>query len=182
MGLRGSPKLEKNLSAIGRIKPFFATDYTSFLVWAHKYKKDIEVYTTSKKLNKKMFRLMIYYEKIPKEKIKNYRVEAQNRHQEINKKFASKIRLLKRPIQRLDDLLKNGYKVAVLISDYYLKRPRKPVPHWIVAFKKEIDKYYFIDSANGIISLTKQQLEEGFKINKKDGFNPQLIAYGKLGA
>ncbi len=40
---------------------------------AEKYKKDIQVYTASKPLNEKMFKLMIYYEKIPSEKIKKYK-------------------------------------------------------------------------------------------------------------
>ena len=73
-------------------------------------------------------------------------------------------------------MLKQGYKVAVLTSDVYFHK-ENPVPHWIVAYKREKNKYWFLDSSNGIISLTKKQLEKGWKVNKKQGFSPQLVAY-----
>jgi len=179
IGLKGTPKLEERLSSIGRIKPFHASDYTSFLIWAQIYNKDVEVYTTSKKLNDKMLRLMIRYEKIPKNRIKDFKKRAMERHQKLNNEFSNKIRILKKPLQKLIYFLDEGYKVAILTSDYY-SHPKNPVPHWIVAFKRMGNKYYFMDSAKGIISLTKQQLERGFEINKKDGFNPQLVVYKKL--
>ena len=64
--MKGSEKLENELSKTGKLKPFKASSYTAFLTWADKDKKDINVYTSSKKMNNKMFKLMFEYEKIPK--------------------------------------------------------------------------------------------------------------------
>ena len=85
---------------------------------------------------------------------------------------------MKNPIQKLNLYLSKNYKVAILVSDYYF-HPKKPVPHWIVALKKQGNKYHFMDSSIGRISLTKRQLENGFNINRKYGFNPQLIVCDK---
>ncbi len=49
-----------------------------------------------------------------------------------------------------------------------------------MAFKKEKNKYWFLDSVNGIISLTKEQLKKGWEINKQQGFCAQLIAYKNM--
>jgi len=179
MGIKGSKKLKLELSETGRLKPFYASTYSAFLIWANKYKKEILVYTSSKKINKKMFNLMIKYEKIPREKQKKYKKQAKELLKKRNKKFVKKIKKLKNPIKKLNELLEKGYQVAFLISDYYLKRPRKPAPHWIVAYKKDDEQYYFMDSATGKLKLTKKQLQKGLKLNKKQGFVPQLITYKK---
>lgn len=175
-GLKGNPKMEKELSDIGRIKPFYASDYTSFLVCADRHKKDVEAYTSSRQLNSKMFKLMIHFENIPENKRAEYIKKAINNHHKINKRFSQKIKTLRNPLQKIDYFLNKNHKMAVLISDYYLKK-KQPVPHWIVAFKKVGNKYYFMDSAKGIISLTKQELKKGFTLNKKNGFYPQLVVF-----
>ncbi|MFH1500802.1 MAG: hypothetical protein ABIE22_02545 [archaeon] len=117
-GLKGTAKLEEQLAELGRLKPFHASTYSAFLVWMGKYHADMEVFTESKKLNNKMFELMFYYEKIPKKLQSKYKQQAIKLIEKRNKKYSSKIKLLKRPIKKLDELLNKGYLVAVLMSDY----------------------------------------------------------------
>jgi len=74
-------------------------------------------------------------------------------------------------------LLERGHSVSVLNSSFYFQK--NPVPHWIVAFKKGKDKYYFMCSKKGIIRLNKKQVLEGFKINKKQGYYSVLVSYKK---
>ncbi|MCK4729753.1 MAG: hypothetical protein KAT28_00390 [Candidatus Aenigmarchaeota archaeon] len=185
---KGSFEFEKKLSDMGRLKPFLVCYYISFLVWGKKFKKDFKVFTSSRKLTKKGFNLIIAYENkyenkyggISKEKLKKFKEQAIKTHEKIDKRFSNKIKLLREPLQKLDKLLEQGYRVAVLTSSFYFDddfNKKNPAPHWIVAFKKEKNKYWFCDSANGIISFTKKQLEKGWKINKKDGFSAQLVAY-----
>jgi len=177
-GIRGNKKIEKKLAEEGKLKPFKASSYTAFLVWSKKYKKELTIYTASKKLNNKMFDFMIRYEKIPKELQEKYKNLANKRFEKLNKRFSSKVKGLRNPIKRLDSLLKNGYKVVVLIFSFYLGEG-KTAPHWIVAFKKEKDKYYFMCSQKGIIILSKKDLLKAFKLNKRAGYYPVLISYKK---
>jgi len=177
IGLKGNKKLENKLSELGRMKPFYASDYTSFLIWGKKYNVNFLVYTSSKKLNDTMFELMFFYEKTPKHLQNIYKKQANARIAKINKRFAPKIKILKNPVKKLNELLNKGHKIAVLVSDFYLKEKRSPVPHWIVCFKKSGNNYYFMDSARGLTILSKESLSKGFKINKKQGFYPQLVAY-----
>jgi hypothetical protein len=172
---KGSFEFEKRLAEMGRLKPFHASGYTAFLIWADKFKKDLKIFTASRKINDKRFSLMIRYENVPKEKIKKYKEIARERHEQIDKKFSNRIATLKNPLQKINELLEQGYRVAVLNSSFYFDKIS--VPHWIVAFRRNKNKYWFCDSANGIISLTKNQLEKGWKINRKEGFSEQLVAY-----
>lgn len=173
---KGNFEFEKKLEEIGRLKPFHTSGYTSFLIWGNKFKKDLKIFTSSRKINDKKLNLMIRYENVPKEKIKKYKEMARKRHKQIDEKFSKQVKILRKPLQKINELLEQGYRVAVLTSSFYFHKDN-PFPHWIVAFKKEKNKYWLCDSANGIISLTKKQLEEGWKINKKEGFSPQLVAY-----
>jgi len=174
--IKGNFELEKELAEIGRLKPFHACEYTAFLIWANKFKKKLKVFTSSRKINNKKLNLMIRYENVPKEKVKEYKKMARQWHEKIDKKFSNRIKLLRKPLQKINELLEQNYRIAVLTSDFYFHK-ENPVPHWIVVFKKEKNKYWICDSANGIISLTKKQLEEGWKINRKQGFSIQLVAY-----
>lgn len=180
-GIKANKNTEFELSEIGRLKPFHASTYSAFLVWAKKFKKDLLVFTSSKKINKKMLRLMNFYEKVPKEKQNEFKIKAEKLLSFRNKKFENKIQILKSAIRKLDQLLSQNYKVAFLTSDSYLNEKRKPVPHWIVAYAKKGDYYYFMDSAksNGRTILTKKELAKGLKINKSQGFMPQLVAHKK---
>ena len=69
--------------------------YTSFLVWGEKFKKDFKVFTSSRKLTKKGFNLIIAYENkyknISKQKIKIYEEMAIKKHEKINKGFPIKL-------------------------------------------------------------------------------------------
>jgi len=79
--------------------------YTSFLVWGEKFKKDFKVFTSSRKLTKKGFNLIIAYENkyknkyknTSKQKIKIYEEMAIKKHEKINKRFSNKIKLLRSP-------------------------------------------------------------------------------------
>ena len=172
---KGSFILEKKLAEMGRLKPFHASGYTAFLIWENKFKKDLKIFTASRKINDKRLNLMIRYEKVPENKIEKYKKIARERHEKIDKKFSNQVKILKNPLQKINELLKQGYRVAILTSSFYFEK--NPVPHWIVVFEREKNKYWFCDSVNGIISLTKKQLEKGWKINKKEGFSPQLVAH-----
>ena len=172
---KGSFDLEKKLAEIGRLKPFHACEYTSFLIWGNKFKKDLKIFTSSRKLSDKELDLMVAYEKVPKGKVEKFKKMAKKTHEKVDKKFSNQIKILRNPLQKINELLEKGYRVAVLTSNFYFSK--NPVPHWIVAFKRKKDKYYFCDSDNGIIFLTKKQLEMGWKINKKYGFSAQLVAY-----
>lgn len=173
---KGNFEFEKKLAEMGRLKPFHASGYTAFLVWGNKFKKDFIVFTSSKKISNKKFNLMIRYEKIPSDKIEKFKEMAKKRHESINNKFSNQIKTLRNPLLKLNELLEKRYRVAVLTSDFYFHKDN-PVPHWIVAFRREKNKYWFCDSSNGIISLTKKQLETGWAINKREGFSAQLVAY-----
>ena len=177
-GIRGNKKIEKDLAEKGKLKPFKASSYTAFLVWSKKYKKELTIYTASKKLNNKIFDFMIKYEKVPKGLQGKYKNLASKRFNELNKRFSSRVKGLQNSIKKLDFLLKNGYKVSVLASSFYLGKG-KTVPHWIVAFKKEKNKYYFMCSQKRIVILSKKDLLKAFKSNKKVGYYPVLVAYKK---
>lgn len=180
IGLKGSIRLENQLAKEGKLKPFKASSYTAFLIWSDKYRRELTVYTASKKMNNKMFKLMFEYEKIPKHLQKKYKEQGTKRFNRLNKKYSSKVKLLRDPIKKLDKLLKEGYKVNVLVSTFYTDG--KNVPHWIVAFKKQKNKYYFMDSsrkARKITILSKKELEKALRLNKQNGYNPVLISYKK---
>ncbi len=66
-----------------------------------------------------------------------------------------------------------------MISDYYLKK-KTNIPHWIVAFKRFGNEYYFMDSANGIISLAKEELKKGFELNSLEDLNKKLQKFIRL--
>jgi hypothetical protein len=174
-GIKANKKIENELSKTGRLKPFQVTVYTAFLIWAEKYKKNILIYTASKKLNNRLFNLMISYEKIPQNLQKDYKKRAKEQFNHLNTKFSKIIKPLKNPIKKLDELLKKDYRVAVLSNSFYFDK--NPVPHWIVAYKKDKTSYYFMCSKKGQIKLTKKQVIIGFKLNKKLGFYPALVAY-----
>ena len=176
VGIKGSFNLEKKLAQAGRLKPFHISDYTSFLVWGEEFNKDFMVYTSSRKIPNKAFRLMQKYEGISDDNFMQFKNKGLKQHDKIDKKFSFKIHIMKNPLLKLNLLLEKNYNVAVLTSAFYFDR-EDPVPHWIVAYKKEGQNYLFKDSANGLISLTKSKLEKGWEINKEQGFYPQFVAY-----
>ena len=93
--LKGSFKLEKKLAQMGRLRPFYASDFTSFLIWAEHFKKKIEVYTQNLNISSGTFKMMFKYEKIPKGKQKKLRDECLNRHNEIVQRNKNRIHLLR---------------------------------------------------------------------------------------
>lgn len=178
-GIKGSSKLEKELSELGRLKPFYLSTYGAFLVWGEKFHKNFQVYTTSTKIPKKAFDLIFYYEKTLPILKKKYRKQALGLSKERNKKYANKIQIIKKSLKKLDTLLAENKKVGVSLAENYLNKEIKPVLHWVIAFKKEGENYYFMDSANkktkGLTILSKKQLLKSLEVNKQLGFSPALI-------
>jgi len=175
VGIKGSIVKERKLMKTGRIKPFHGSLYNSFLVWADKFGYDLEAYTFSRKINKRMIKLMVRYEKIPKSKVKDYTKKVKDLSLKRDKKYKDKIHFLENPIKKLNSLLDKGKKVAVLVSSCYMKW-REPVPHWIVIYKKKKEIYYIMDSARkGVSKLSKRELLHSLKLNKKVGFYPQFV-------
>ena len=68
VGLEGSFELEKRLSEMGRMKPFWASDFTSYLIWAEYFNKKIEVFVTQTDISDGTFKMIFEYEKIPSKK------------------------------------------------------------------------------------------------------------------
>jgi len=178
-GLKGNKKLEEELASTGKLKPFKLSDYTSFLVWAKKYQVPLEFYTASKKIDSKLFKSMFRYENISKKSQSKYKKKIKSLFGKRNKLLGKNVILLKNPIKKLDELLHKNYLVAVGICNAYLKNSKSTSLHWVVAFKKIRNKYYFMDSGKGITISTKKQLKKAFKISKKQGFPAQLVAYKK---
>jgi rRNA-processing protein FCF1 len=173
---KGSFEFEKELAEKGRLRPFHASGYTAFLVWGHLYKKDLKVYTSSKRISNKKFQLMIRYENVPTKKIRRYKEMARKRHESVTTTYSDHVKVIKNPLNTLHELLEQEYRVAVLTSDAYFTK-NKPVPHWIVVFKREKNTYWCCDSSNGVITLTKKQILDGWNLNKSVGFSAQLVAY-----
>ncbi len=179
VGIKGNKKIEDRLARAGKLHPFKISDYTSFLVWAKKYNFPIEVYTSSKKLNNKIFKYMFFKEEIPKKLQPMYKKEGLKLFKKRNKQLGKKIHFLKDPIKKIDELLSKRYRIAIGTSNAYLKNSKSKSLHWIVAFNKFKSKYYFMDPGKGITLSTKRLLKKSFSISKLKGFNPQIIAYKK---
>lgn len=178
IGLKGSLQLERGLIESGRAKPFFNSDWTSFLIWAKKYRVNLDVYLTTKEFHEERYKKLGRYKDFSDKKFNDYKILARARYNRLLERFEKQIIITKNPINKLDSLLENGEKVVLLIADYY--SGREPIlPHLIVAYKKEKGKYFFMDSAHDLIKLTKQQIEKGIEINKKMGTYPYLVAYKK---
>lgn len=148
-GKKGSAKLEVSLSKIGRFKPFGGTEYTGFLEWGTKYNLPIEVYTTSKSVDNKMFSFIFDTEKTPKNKQSFLKNKAIKLFEKQNEKYKNKIYLTKNITKKLNSLLKEGHKVAVGLTVFSSKQNRF-FPHWVVAYKKVGNKYHFMDSAKSL--------------------------------
>jgi len=177
--IKGSKKIEEDLAKIGKLKPFKISDWTSYLIWADKYHKEVKVFVTKVDLDQKMFKLIQCYEKIGDDEMKKLKTLAVKRYNGLKKKYNDRFTIIKNPLDKLNELLDDRHRVAITVSDYYLKRPRDPAPHAIVAVKRIGVRYYFYDSAksNGKTILTKNELKRAFEINKQQGFYPGLVAY-----
>ncbi len=179
IGLRGSLKLERELIVAGRAKPFFNSDWFSFLIWARKYGINLEVYLTTRKFHGERYKKLGRYEKCSSEQMKAYKAAAEKRYSEFLKRFKSQISLVKNPLKKLDFLLKHHYCVAILVSNNYAK-PKFLLPHFIVAFKKKGNQYLFMDSSYGLIKLSGKEILKSWALNKQLGCFPKLIAYNPL--
>ena len=176
IGLKGDPKLEKKLQKIGRIKPFYASDFTSFLVWAEKYKLNVKVFVEKLKLKEGTFKMMFKYENIPKEKQQQKRKECIKRREDIIRKNKGKIFLLKKdPLKQIDELLTKGYSVAFTLG-FHEKGKNFIVGHMRVAYKKEKSIYFIKDSEHGLLKLSEKEMKQDLKNLKVIGSNYEIIA------
>jgi hypothetical protein len=176
-GLNGNPQLEQKLHEEGRIKPFMISLYPSFFEWGEEHGTPVEAHVESQEINDKMLKLMFYYEKTSEKDKGSFATKAREYLSKMNQKYVSKIHSLENPIDKLSELLKKHERVAVLVSNGY--RNKTPVPHWIVVYGQEEDKFNVMDSGsrenNGEIILTKDQLQKSFDQDRKLGFGVQLI-------
>ena len=176
IGLKGNFELEKELVESGRLKPFYASNISSFILWAKKYKKEIIIYTEDTKLSNGTFKMMFRYENIPKEKQKELKKQAIKRYEKIIKENKSKINVIKgNPLKMMNKLLTDGYSVAFNMADYFSHSFL--TGHLRVCYKKD-DKFYYIkDSKEGLMKLTKKEIQKGFSNLKRIGSKQEIIAY-----
>jgi hypothetical protein len=175
-GIKGSPRKEIELWKIGRFKPFRGTMYTGFLEWGKRYNLPMQVFTTSNKIDKKMFKYT-FKEKISKQKRKLLMNQAIKNFESQNKKFKDKIFLIGNIKSKLNSFLKEKQKAAVCLT-VYNKKKKKFIPHWMVAYRLSNNKYYFLDSSkilNGYRILSSYQLSKAFTESKRLGFPPALV-------
>ena len=179
IGLKGSPKLEKDLQKIGRLKPFYPSDFTSFLVWAKKYNLGFVIYAKHLDLEEKTFQMMYKYEKIPKHKQKEMRKQCEERRRKIIDENKDKVnKLIKDPLDQIDKLLTKGYVVAFTIAEDYKKRGFL-VGHMRVCYKKDKDTYYIKDSGRGLLELTKKDMKFDLDNQGKIGAKFEIVGYKK---
>jgi len=176
IGLDGSFELEKKLAEMGRMKPFYASNFTSFLIWSEYFNKEIEVYVENPDISEGTFNMIFKYEKIPKEKQKELKEECLRRHSQIIQKNKDKIHILKdKPLKVIDDLLSRGYAVAFNMADYFDKDFL--VGHSRVCYQKKNSVYYIKDSREGILKFSKKQMEEQLNNVKKMKGTFDIIGY-----
>lgn len=179
IGLKGSAKLEEELSELGKLKPFNLSDFTSFLLWSNKYKKDIEIYVNSTKISEGLFKFIFNYEKVPKGKRKELKEKANKRHSKIVQRYKNKIKKIgKNPLEKIDELLENGYWVA-FCEAHKFKNKKGLVGHFKVAYKKENGNYLIKDSAKGLDELPRKKMRQQLNNLKKMKGPYNIIAYKK---
>lgn len=178
LGIKGSLKLERKLMGAGRAKPFRNSDWTSFMIWADLYKKNFNVYLTTTKFHKekydKLERRFDEFEDLSNGEFEGLKKNAERRYKRLLRKYKSKINIIKDPLRKLDELLKEGRK-AVLSTNTSLIEGSRGLPHFFVVYKKEGKYYQIMDSAFGLTKMSRAQLEKGIEINKKIGRPPVLI-------
>ncbi len=177
IGLKGSSKLEKELAEIGRLKPFHFSDFTSFLIWAEKYNKDLEVYVESKEVTKKFLDFPLKFENVPNEKEAIKRVK--KNHKKIVNKHLNKVKKLRKdPLEKMDELLEKGYWLA-FGEAHFVKSYKRVMPHLRVVYKKEKETYFIKDSALGLIKIKKERMVKELDKLKEIGIPRSIIAYKK---
>jgi hypothetical protein len=175
--LKGSFELEKKLASSGRLKPLYMSDFTSFLLWAKKYKKDLEIYTSQIKTPEGTFRMAFKYEKIPKEKQKRIKEKVIKRRNKILEKNKDKINLFKGDFLKLiDKLLSEGKLVAFTVGTIQSKT-KEIVGHFRVCYKKEKGIYFIKDSSKGHMKLTRAQMKRDIGLLDKISSKKEIIAY-----
>lgn len=177
--LKGSFELEKELAEIGRLKPFYASSFISFLLWAEKYNVNVKVYTSSFEISEAAFKNMFDYENIPEEKRLSMKKEAINLVNDVVSRYKNKIHLLKGdPIVLIDKLLDNNFRVAFNVA---CKFPSQEylLGHMRVCVKKENGRYIILDSYFGKLNYTREEMIRDLDNVAKIGGNYDLAAYKK---
>ena len=177
--LKGSLKLARELSEIGRMKPSKASDFTSFLIWSEKYKiKDIKIFVENLKVPDGFFKLFFRYEHIPKKDQKRMKIELIKNHSNLVKRYRKKIRYLRGdPVNKINFLLNKGYTVIYFMADYfggpYL------ISHVRVIWKREKERYFVKDSYFGNLVLSKNEVIKGIKNLERIGSRKVIVGLKK---
>lgn len=156
--LKGSFELEKELAEIGRLKPFYASTFISFLLWAQKYGVDVDVYTSSFEISEGTFNNMFSFEGISEEKQTSMKEEANNLVKNVVSHYRNKLHILKdKPIDLIDNLLNNGFRVAFNVACKF--PPQEDfVGHMRVCVRKENGRYIILDSYLGKLNYTREEM------------------------
>ncbi len=175
VGLKGSAKLEKELAEGGRMKPSWASDFTSFLLWGEKYGFDFKIFVERTFVSKEVLEMMIKYENISKNEQEKFKKEVASNHNKIVKRNKDKINLLNvNPLRKIDSLLRQNYSVAFAIAD---KIDRDfLVGHMRVAYGMKKKKYLIKDSVFGLMELTQKEMKRHLNNLKEINGNYEIIA------
>lgn len=171
--------MEKELAEIGRLKPFHASTFVSYLLWAEKYSVDLEVYISSFEISECSFKSMFDYEKIPEEKRLFMKKEAINFVSSVVSRYKNKLQILKgRPINLIDMLLSDGFRVAFNVACKFPFHD-KLLGHARVCVRKENNKYIILDSYFGKLVYTREEMIRDLDNVAKIGGTYGVVAYKK---
>ena len=180
LGLKGSFDLEKELAEIGRLKPFYASTFVSYLLWAEKYGVDVIVYVDSTEISQGMFNMMFSYENIPKEERDLMRKQAIDLVRSVVKRNKNKIHLLETaPIQCIDALLDQDFLVAFNIAATFPDYD-KLIGHLRVCVGKENGRYVILDSYFGKITRTREEMIQDIANVDILGGTHEIVGYKKI--
>ena len=182
VGLKGSFELEKQLAEMGRMKPFYASNFTSFLIWGEHFNKEIMVYTQNVNISDGTFEMMFKYEKIPKEKQEGLKNKCLKRHSQIILRNKSRIKIIEdTPLKIIDYLLDEGHSLIFSMADYF--GGNFLVSHYKVCYGKKNNEYLIKDSGfgdvEGVYKITKGRMERELHNIKKMNGTLDIISYKK---
>lgn len=163
---------------MGRLQPFFISNFTSFLLWAEKYHKQIAVYVEDTQIASGLFDMIFSYEKTPHEMKHILMEDCIRRHELLVQKFSDQIHMFhKKPLDQINSLLDKGFSVAFTMADYFGRDYL--IGHWRVCFKKEGSLYFAKDSREGLMKLSEEQMKKYLDNVHKIGAPVELVAYVK---
>jgi len=170
-GLKGNFNFEKELAEMGRLKPFHASNFSSFLIWAEYLKKDVTVYTSGLSISDKMFDMMYRYENTKEKNKKKFRQECLRRVNMILLKNEINIKIYKKDYLGLINflLLKNKIVIFSMADDFF--HDGNLISHYRVCYGKDGDDYLIKDSGfgdvEGILRISEKDMRKHLDNAKK---------------